>query len=114
MARVTFSEDRGGRDIVFALDGERYRAGAASARCFRDIQAQFSKNEALDTIVLAVQLMDTVRARWPDARGPQLARGEREILGEAMLLAGGVRDDVVEALSGFGNYRNNRGGTFRL
>jgi hypothetical protein len=90
VARVTYSEDRGGRDIVFALDTERYRAGAASARCFRDVQAQFSTNEALDTIVSAVQLMDTVRARWPDAREPQLARGEHEVLGEAMLLAGGV------------------------
>jgi hypothetical protein len=114
MADVMFQEDRGGRDLVFRIDGVVFRMGAASTRCFRDIESQFTSAEALATAASAVGLMPEVRRRWPDVRGPQLKSEEQELLGEALLLAGGVAPNDVEELCREGNYRGNPRATFDL
>jgi hypothetical protein len=114
MGDVTFQQDRGGRDLVFQIDGDVFRMGAASTRCFRDIELQFSAADALATAASAVSLMHEVRRRWPQVRGPQVKDEERELLGEALLLAGGVEPDDAEELCRDGNYRGNPRATFDL
>jgi hypothetical protein len=114
MADVTYTADRGGRDLLFRIDGRLWRAGAASTRCFRDIERQFSPELALATAKVAAGLMPDVRARWPHVRAPVLSAGESELLGEAMLLAGGVHPRDVENLCREGNYRSNPRATFDL
>jgi hypothetical protein len=115
MADVTYTTDRGGRDIVFTVGGRRYRAGAATARCFRDIESQFSRDAALATVAAAIPLQERVRRRWPSARGPALRAGEAEVLGEALLLAGGVSEGAAERLCRMNDgYRNNPSASFPL
>jgi hypothetical protein len=114
LAEITLSADRAGRDLVFHIDGRPYRAGAASTRCFRDIERQFSHAEALATAQAALDQMPEARRRWPDVRGPQLVNGEAELLGEALLLAGGVDPADIEFLCSEGNYRSNARASFEL
>jgi hypothetical protein len=112
---LTYAYDRGGRDIVFNRTGRTYRAGAATARCFRDIESQFSLEAALTTVVAALPLQERVRRTWPKARGPLLRAGEEEVLGEAMLLAGGVSEESAERLCRMKDgYRNNPSASFPL
>jgi hypothetical protein len=114
MATVTYTYERDGRDMVFCVDGHEFRAGAATTRCFRDIQSQFFPDEALATVEAAVRLQRRARKKWPDARGPRLKAGEHAVLGEALLLAGGVPEDKVEELCRGGGYRNNGAGSYWL
>jgi hypothetical protein len=59
-------ESGGGRKTVFHLDGEAYRAGAASTRCFEDLLAQRGERGALRAVERATQ------ARGPKMHGLEL------------------------------------------
>lgn len=97
---VGFMHDRGGRDTVFRLpDGQVARTGAAGTRCFRDISAQFSEDDALTTAEAAIALMPEIDRETPGIRRPQVAKHEIAVVAEAFLVAGGLAHERAHELA---------------
>jgi len=97
---ITFMHDRGGRDTVFRLpDGQVARTGAAGTRCFRDISAQFSEDDALTTAEAAIALMPQIDRETPGIRRPQVAGHEIAVVTEAFLVAAGLSHDRAHELA---------------
>jgi serine/threonine-protein kinase len=111
---ITFTHDRGGRDTVFVLaNGDKVRTGAAGTRCFRDIAAQFSENDALATARQAIEVMPEVIRVTPGIRQPQVRKGESPLVTEAFLVAGGLPHERAHEL-GQRVYRSGRAATADL
>lgn len=111
---ISFTHDRGGRDTVFVLaNGDRVRTGAAGTRCFRDIAAQFSEREALASARSAIELMPEVLRVSPGIRQPRVRSGERALVTEAFLVAGGLSHERAHEL-GQRVYRSGRAATADL
>jgi hypothetical protein len=111
---ITFTHDRGGRDTVFTFaTGQVARTGAAGTRCFRDIAAQFSEEQALATAERAIALMPEVDATTPGIRRPQVGKNEIAVVTEAFLVAGGLSQKRAHEL-GQRVYRSGKSATADL
>ncbi|MFQ5827869.1 MAG: hypothetical protein ACE5JD_01755 [Candidatus Methylomirabilia bacterium] len=116
MAGVTYEFD--GAKTIFLIDGQRFTAGHAGTRFFRDLLRDFGEDKANEVVKKGPSKLREGRSRWPVGPRPKgpLPRGpepeEQKLRVEELLLAFGLEPSVVEELRR--EYRKGREATVDL